>query len=82
LGRRGINELHIEAGYKLNGSLINEGCVDELLLYLAPHLLGDRARGMAELPELTDLGARRTPDFIDMRAVGNDIRIIARMGNA
>jgi len=42
LGRRGINELHVEAGHRLNGSLINEHCVDELLLYLAPSLLGER----------------------------------------
>ena len=44
LGRRGINELHVEAGHKLNGSLLNEGCIDELLLYFAPCLIGDRAR--------------------------------------
>ncbi len=59
LGRRGINELHIEAGHKLNGSLLDEDCVDELLLYLAPCLIGDRARGMVDLPELADLAARR-----------------------
>ena len=80
LARRGVNELHIEAGYKLNGSLINEGCVDELLLYLAPHLLGDHARGMADLPELTELSGRRALTINDMRAVGSDIRIIARLG--
>ena len=55
LGRRGINQLHVEAGHKLNGSLIREGCVDELLLYLAPCLLGDAAQGMAALGELTAL---------------------------
>ena len=79
LGRREINELHVEAGYKLNGSLLNEGCVDELLLYLAPCLLGDRARGMADLPELAELGARRTLKISDMRAVGGDLRILARL---
>ena len=79
LGRRGINELHVEAGCKLNGSLLSEGCVDELLVYLAPHLLGDRARGMADLPELTDLGGRRVLKFADTSAVGDDIRIIARV---
>ncbi len=78
LGRRGINELHVEAGCKLNGSLISEGCVDEFLLYLAPHLLGDRARGMADLPELTDLDGRRALKIIDVRAIGDDIRIVAR----
>jgi diaminohydroxyphosphoribosylaminopyrimidine deaminase/5-amino-6-(5-phosphoribosylamino)uracil reductase len=79
LGRREINELHVEAGHKLNGSLINEGCVDELLLYLAPCLLGDRARGMADLPELADLEHRRTLKINDMRTVGGDMRILARL---
>ena len=79
LGRRGINELHVEAGYKLNGSLITAGCVDELLLYLAPSLLGDHARGIADLPELADLGARRALSIGDVRTIGRDIRIIARM---
>lgn len=82
LARRGINELHVEAGYKLNGSLINEGCIDELLLYLAPHLLGDHARGMADLPELADLGGRRALKINDMRMVGGDLRIVARLGAA
>ena len=79
LGRRGINELHVEAGCKLNGSLIDAGCVDELLLYLAPQLLGDRARGMADFPELTELSQRRALAFSDVRAMGEDIRIIARL---
>jgi diaminohydroxyphosphoribosylaminopyrimidine deaminase/5-amino-6-(5-phosphoribosylamino)uracil reductase len=79
LGRREINELHIEAGHKLNGSLINEGCVDELLLYLAPCLIGDRARGMADLPELADLAARRALNIEDMRMIGSDIRIMAAL---
>ena len=79
LGRRGINELHVEAGHKLNGSLIREGCVDELLLYLAPCLLGDHALGMANLPELTDLDERRALTIDDMRMIGGDIRILARL---
>ncbi len=79
LGRREINELHVEAGCKLNGSLINEGCVDELLLYFAPCLIGDRARGMAELPELADLGGRRALRIGETRMVGSDLRILARL---
>jgi diaminohydroxyphosphoribosylaminopyrimidine deaminase/5-amino-6-(5-phosphoribosylamino)uracil reductase len=55
LGERGINELHAEAGFKLNGSLLREGCVDELLLYLAPMLVGDAAHGLFNLPALTRL---------------------------
>ena len=79
LGRREINELHVEAGCKLNGSLINEGCVDELLLYVAPCLIGERARGMAELPELADLGERRGLRIRETRMVGDDLRILARL---
>ena len=79
LGRREINELHVEAGCKLNGSLNNEGCVDELLLYFAPCLLGDRGRGMADLPELADLGDRRGLKISETRMVGSDLRILARL---
>ncbi|HTE15360.1 MAG TPA: bifunctional diaminohydroxyphosphoribosylaminopyrimidine deaminase/5-amino-6-(5-phosphoribosylamino)uracil reductase RibD [Burkholderiales bacterium] len=79
LGRRGINELHVEAGYKLNGSLMNEGLVDELLLYLAPGLLGDAAHGMFHLPELKTLSAQRRLNIMDVRQIGPDIRILARV---
>ena len=78
LGRREINELHVEAGFKLNGSLLREGCVDELLVYLAPSLLG-QAQGMANLPELTDLAARYQLAFHDVRQIGPDLRILARV---
>ncbi len=77
LGRRQINELHVEAGFKLNGSLIAEGCVDELLLYLAPSLLGD-AQGLFNLPALATLEDRRTLAFHDVRQIGADLRILAR----
>ena len=79
LGRRELNELHVEAGCKLNGSLLREGLVDELLVYLAPSLLGDQARGMFALPELTSLSARRECELIDLRRIGRDVRIIARL---
>ncbi len=79
LARRGINEIHAEAGFKLNGSLLREGLVDELLLYLAPTLLGDAARGMFDLPELSDLAGRRDLKFEEIRRVGADIRIRARL---
>jgi len=55
LAKREINEIHVEAGHRLNGSLVDEGLIDELLVYLAPSLLGDAARGMFHLPELADL---------------------------
>lgn len=78
LARRGVNEVHVEAGWKLNGSLVNEGLVDELLIYLAPSLIGDSAHGMFRLPELADLAGRRALDVRDLRRVGDDIRILAR----
>ena len=77
LGRREINELHIEAGSKLNGSLIREKCVDELLLYLAPDLLGD-ARSLFELPALTELTHKIKLRFHEVRQIGTDLRILAR----
>ncbi|MYN10482.1 bifunctional diaminohydroxyphosphoribosylaminopyrimidine deaminase/5-amino-6-(5-phosphoribosylamino)uracil reductase RibD ['Massilia aquatica' Lu et al. 2020] len=77
LGRRQINELHVEAGGKLNGSLIREGCVDELLVYLAPMLLGD-AQGMFALPALTELSGRKSLKFHQVQQTGADLRILAR----
>ncbi len=81
LGRRGINEVHVEAGFKLNGSLLAEGLVDELVFYLAPHLIGDAASGMFHLPALEDLDDRRELKIHDLRMTGGDIRIIARVMN-
>ncbi|HKU69437.1 MAG TPA: bifunctional diaminohydroxyphosphoribosylaminopyrimidine deaminase/5-amino-6-(5-phosphoribosylamino)uracil reductase RibD [Burkholderiales bacterium] len=78
LAGREINEVHVEAGFRLNGSLVREGCVDELLVYLAPALLGNKALGMFDLPELTDLAARRALEMRDLRQIGTDIRVIAR----
>ena len=79
LGRRGINEVLAEAGTRLNGSLLREACVDELLIYQAPILLGDAARGMFGLAELTDLAGTRRLDIFERRAVGADFRIRARL---
>ncbi|RTL57876.1 MAG: bifunctional diaminohydroxyphosphoribosylaminopyrimidine deaminase/5-amino-6-(5-phosphoribosylamino)uracil reductase RibD [Rhodocyclaceae bacterium] len=78
LARRGVNEVMAEAGFKLNGSLLREGCVDELLIYQAPVLLGDAARGMFNLPELTELSGKRELKVLERRMVGDDLRILAR----
>jgi len=78
LGRRGVNEVHAEAGFKLNGSLMREGLVDELLLYLAPCLIGHEASGLFNLPELTTLDGKRRLQIRDLRQVGADIRVLAR----
>lgn len=82
LGQRGVNELHVEAGYKLNGSLLNEGLVDELLVYLAPNLLGDAAHGMFNLPELKALSDQHRLNFVDVLRIGPDLRILARVAPA
>jgi diaminohydroxyphosphoribosylaminopyrimidine deaminase/5-amino-6-(5-phosphoribosylamino)uracil reductase len=79
LARRGINELHVEGGRRLNGALVRLGLADELLLYLAPCLLGDAARGMADLPELGSLDDRTPLTIRDVRRVGGDLRILARI---
>lgn len=78
LGRRQINELHIEAGFKLNGSLLRAGVVDELLLYVAPCLLGP-AQGIARLPVLEHLSDRLSVRFHQVEQVGPDLRILARL---
>ncbi len=79
LARRGVNEVHAEAGYKLNGSLLRAGLVDELLLYLAPCLIGHDASGLFNLPALTTLDDRCRLQIRDLRQVGADIRLIARL---
>jgi len=79
LGRRGINELHVEGGFKLNGSLVREGCVDELLVYLNPSLLGDSAQGMVNLAEMTSLEQRVPLRLRSVERIGEDLRIIARL---
>jgi diaminohydroxyphosphoribosylaminopyrimidine deaminase/5-amino-6-(5-phosphoribosylamino)uracil reductase len=80
LGEREINELHVEAGAKLNGAMLAAGIVDELLLYVAPCLLGDPARGMFALPApLERLGDRVSLKVRSIDAVGGDWRIVARV---
>ncbi len=81
LARRELNEVHVEAGYKLNGSLLGAGLVDELLIYLAPSILGDSAYSMFSLPELTDLAQKRLVQFGDVQIIGSDLRILARVAN-
>jgi diaminohydroxyphosphoribosylaminopyrimidine deaminase / 5-amino-6-(5-phosphoribosylamino)uracil reductase len=78
LARRGCNEVHVEAGHKLNGSLIDEGLVDELLIYMAPCILGDTAQGMFHLPPLDRLAGRRKLTITDVTRIGDDLRILAR----
>jgi diaminohydroxyphosphoribosylaminopyrimidine deaminase/5-amino-6-(5-phosphoribosylamino)uracil reductase len=78
LARREVNELHLEAGHKLNGSFLREGWVDECLVYLAPRLLGQGA-GLSSLGPL-----KRLQDGVDLAfgaidRLGEDLRILARV---
>lgn len=68
------NEVHVEAGFKLNGSLIREECVDELLVYLAPQLLGTGS-GLANLGPLESLPNKNAWEFIDQQCIGSDLRL-------
>jgi len=78
LAERGINELQVEAGATLCGALFAAGYVDELLLYIAPVMLGDQARGLLNLPALTSIDAARRLRVIDQRQIGADWRLLLR----
>lgn len=82
LGRRGINEVLVEAGPTLSGALLAAGCVDELLIYQAPLLLGEAGRGMVALGELATLAAGHRLRIFERRAVGADLRLRARLDEA
>ena len=76
LASQEINEVHVEAGAGLSGALLAEDCVDELLVYLAPVLLGDAA-GMVRLPLLEHLDGARRFEFAELAPVGTDVRLRA-----
>lgn len=78
LARRETNEVHVEAGHKLNGSLLREGLVDELLVYLAPRLIG-QGRSMAEFGPLAALQDGPALRFVSTDMIGPDLRIVARV---
>jgi len=79
LAQRGVNELHVEGGAGLNGALLAAGLVDELVIYLAPCLLGSQARGMFDLPALESLQERHVLVIGDLRQIGADWRVVARV---
>jgi diaminohydroxyphosphoribosylaminopyrimidine deaminase/5-amino-6-(5-phosphoribosylamino)uracil reductase len=72
------NEVMMEAGAGMNGALLEAGLLDEFILYMAPHLLGDTARGMFSLPPLGSMEERRELKIMDARMVGEDLRLILR----
>ena len=81
LADREMNEILVESGNRLNGALLRAGLVDELVMYFAPHLLGDLARGMYALGELTALDQRVDLQVREVERIGPDLRVVARVGS-
>ena len=79
LGERGINEVHVESGPTLAGSLVAAGCVDEVLLYLAPTFLGSSSRPLLELAAPPDLGSRPELRIVETTPIGPDLRLRAAL---
>ena len=79
IAARDIADVTVETGSKLNASLLAAGVVDEIVLYLAPMLLGNAAQGLFELPEMKSLDQALRPRIVDVRAVGDDLRVTARL---
>lgn len=80
LAERGINEVLLECGPTLAGAFMTAGLVDELILYLAPHLMGDAARGLFRLPGLEKMQDRIPLTWADVRRVGTDLRLTLKPG--
>ncbi|MGB5732962.1 MAG: dihydrofolate reductase family protein, partial [Thiohalocapsa sp.] len=78
LAEREINEVLIEAGPTLAGAALQAGLVDELLIYQAPHLMGDAARGLFHLPGLERMEQRIALKIEDVRQIGSDLRLTLR----
>lgn len=78
LAERSINDVLLESGPTLAGAAVTAGLVDEIVLYLAPHLMGGGARGLFDLPWVTAMSDRVALDILDVRRVGPDLRISAR----
>ncbi|MBI3144942.1 MAG: bifunctional diaminohydroxyphosphoribosylaminopyrimidine deaminase/5-amino-6-(5-phosphoribosylamino)uracil reductase RibD [Pseudogulbenkiania sp.] len=75
LAQEGVGELMVEAGAGLNGAMLQSGLVDEIVLYLAPTLLGDAAQGLFGWPALEALADQRFVEVRDLRMVGRDVRL-------
>lgn len=79
LAKQNVNSVLVEAGPRLCGALLEKGLVDELVLYQAPKLMGDEGRGLFHLPGLTRLFQAPKLAIKDVRMVGPDIRITAKI---
>jgi len=78
LAEQEINEIHVEAGAILSGAFLQQQLVDEIVVYMAPHIMGDEARGLFALPGLSKMKDRISLDIQDVRMLGKDIRITAK----
>jgi diaminohydroxyphosphoribosylaminopyrimidine deaminase/5-amino-6-(5-phosphoribosylamino)uracil reductase len=79
LAKHEINDVWVEAGAGFNGALLRAGLIDELIIYMAPRLLGDSARGMFSVPAIESLAAGWTLTLDDVRRLGPDLRVTARV---
>lgn len=79
LGEQEINEVLLESGATLAGAMLEQGLVDELIIYQAPHLMGNKGRGLFLLPGIARMADRIALQVTDLRQVGTDIRITARL---
>jgi len=79
LGQRDINEVHLESGATLSGAMLRAGLVDELVIYMAPVLMGDEARGLFHVPGLQQMTDKIKLDIFEQRSVGQDWRLRARI---
>jgi diaminohydroxyphosphoribosylaminopyrimidine deaminase/5-amino-6-(5-phosphoribosylamino)uracil reductase len=79
LAAHGFNEVTVETGSRLNGSLLAAGVIDEIVLYLAPRIIGDSGQGMFALPQLEALDEAMQLKIVDVAAIGPDLRITARI---
>ena len=75
LANREVNEVHVEAGSTLCGALLSHKLVDEIILYMAPHIMGNNAKGLFTMPEITQMKDKIDMDISDVRNIGQDIRI-------
>jgi riboflavin biosynthesis protein RibD len=82
LAKRAINEVLLESGATLSGAMLRSGLVDELVIYLAPHIMGHEARSLFRLPGLERMVERIELDILEICAVGRDWRIRAKVRNS
>lgn len=78
LASREVNEVHVEAGEQLCGALLEKGLVDEVVIYMAGHIMGSSGKGLFDMPSIQSMSQRKAMKVIDIRAVGDDWRITVR----